>query len=290
MSVQKTVSDLSILFDSRKSWGLLFAIATATGIFCTSDPLADISISVLVLTPLSTFAIIIGMYVFNDIVDLQIDIDNKKFHRPLPSGDVNLHNAVMFVVIMNIIGITIASINSTVIPTLVIVAIGVLYSLPGPSLKDRSVLKTLAIASTMMFALLVGATATNDLVPYSVFAGLMLFMMVFVTSPINDIADIKGDLIAGRKTIPILIGSRNTMILSSGVVGLMFVLSWIIDIIWVSIPVSMVLVLTMLNIIQLYRNRDCISRSVISRSIPLHLALQLALVIGWLGVTYTTVF
>ena len=42
----------------------------------------------------------------------------------------------------------------------------------------------------------------------------MLAMMVFVTSPLNDLGDIKGDKKAGRRTIPIVLGKENTIRLS----------------------------------------------------------------------------
>ena len=49
---------------------------------------------------------------------------------------------------------------------------------------------------------------------YPVFSAAMLAMMVFVTSPLNDLGDIKGDKKAGRRTIPIVLGKENTIRLS----------------------------------------------------------------------------
>ena len=42
----------------------------------------------------------------------------------------------------------------------------------------------------------------------------MLEMIVFVTPPLNDLGDIKGDKKAGRRTIPIVLGKENTIPLS----------------------------------------------------------------------------
>ena len=38
------------------------------------------------------------------------------------------------------------------------------------------------------------------------FSGIALALMVFVTSPLNDLGDIEGDKASGRRTIPIVIG------------------------------------------------------------------------------------
>lgn len=49
-----------------------------------------------------------------------------------------------------------------------------------------------------------------NLILYPSFAAAMLAMMVFVTSPLNDLGDIKGDKEAGRRTIPIVLGKEHT--------------------------------------------------------------------------------
>jgi geranylgeranylglycerol-phosphate geranylgeranyltransferase len=38
----------------------------------------------------------------------------------------------------------------------------------------------------------------------------MLALMAFVTSPLNDLGDMKGDREAGGRTIPIVLGKKNT--------------------------------------------------------------------------------
>ena len=45
----------------------------------------------------------------------------------------------------------------------------------------------------------------------SIYPALMLGIMVFITSPFNDLGDISGDKATGRKTIPLIIGKENTV-------------------------------------------------------------------------------
>lgn len=66
-----------------------------------------------------------------------------------------------------------------------------------------------------------------NLILYPSFAAAMLAMMVFVTSPLNDLGDIKGDKEAGRRTIPIVLGKEHTVLISLLItIGMIFA-SWV---------------------------------------------------------------
>ena len=316
-----------ILFNSRKKWGLLFALATVTGLFCmplSLDQYSDTylssgiegrSISVFLL-PLSTLLIITGMYVFNDLVDADLDRANGKMKRPIPSGRVPKTHAVIFVIAMNLAGIAVpifmGNLNSLLL-TFLIVLIGILYSIPKISLKDKFLVKTLAIALAMMCSLLLGSSVYMDtifkigiegfLLP--IFSGTVIALMVFVTSPLNDIGDISGDKQAGRRTIPIILGKQGTVRLSLVIMlGIAFV-SWIVytaglmsssnDVIIkdsignnkliLPLAISFVTVFTALHLFKVRKNIDnqaFVRDSVTKKSIPLHLLLQISLVIGCL--------
>jgi 1,4-dihydroxy-2-naphthoate octaprenyltransferase len=57
------------------------------------------------------------------------------------------------------------------------------------------------------------------------YSSMMLGIMVFVTSPLNDVADVVVDKVTGRKTIPIVIGSENSIKMAIILAGAMIVLS-----------------------------------------------------------------
>jgi geranylgeranylglycerol-phosphate geranylgeranyltransferase len=187
--------------------------------------------------PLSTLLIITGMYVLNDLFDADLNRVNGKTNRPIPSGKVSKRQAVVFVVSMNVIGLCVpvfANNTMGIMMASTIVLIGIMYSLPKISLKDKFVIKTCAISVAMACSLLLGASMylgkdfgseiagtfgwssfqTEGQLLYPMFAGAMLALMVFVTSPLNDLGDIKGDKEAGRRTIPIVFGKKNTIWLS----------------------------------------------------------------------------
>src|SRR5918995_2234932 len=103
-----------ILFSSRKKWGLLFALATISGMFClpaSADQIRNekaaffdnrVSLLISLALPLSTLLIITGMYILNDLFDADLDRKNGKINRPIPSGRVSKRQAVVFVVVEHV--------------------------------------------------------------------------------------------------------------------------------------------------------------------------------------------
>ena len=243
-----------ILLQSRKKWGIIFALATVTGILCTNpaifvmgifdasqrgqegEVVVWIFVSKLLLLPLATFLTIVGMYVLNDLFDVDIDRANGK-KRPIPLRKVSKNQVWIFVALTNAIGFAIALFIYS-LPNILIfmslVAIGLMYSSPKVSLKDRLVIKTLSISIALMLCLLFGLTGiynctsdgkSFDGLAVPLYAALMLGIMIFVTSPLNDLGDINGDRGAGRRTIPIVIGKKGTLKLSVFFSSTMIVLS-----------------------------------------------------------------
>ena len=317
-----------ILFDSRKRWGLLFALATISGLFCV--PLSsniflngylgsgfnDVPILEIFLLPLSTLLIITGMYVFNDLMDADLDRANGKTKRPIPSGKVPKSHAIIFIIAINLIGISIPALMGNMVGLLFIsfiALIGILYSVPKISLKDKFVIKTLAIAFAMMCALLLGSSKYLDIVLSSgggsvlvpISAGVIIALMVFVTSPLNDLGDVAGDKEAGRRTIPIVIGSQNTVWLSFTFVLGIAIIAWSIyasEILSYSdnettrhtlssgkivlpLAISFVSILTIIHLLGILKqvdNLNFVRNSVTKKSMPLHMLLQFSLAIGCL--------
>jgi 4-hydroxybenzoate polyprenyltransferase len=242
------------------------------------------------------------MYVFNDLVDADIDRSNGK-KRPIPAGQVSKKDAWAFIIITNTMGILLASMTfnlATMIIAFMIVLIGLMYSAPRVKLKDRFLLKTLSIAIAMMLCAMLGSSAYWDtknayhitkmnslITPAHAF--LMLGTMIFVTSPVSDAADITGDALAGRRTIPIVIGRENTLKMSillalnmSIVSCLLYSLHTIglITAISVSIVAAMTMTCMVRNLKQLHDREFVLDPR--KQTMPLHMMLQAGLVIGTL--------
>src|SRR5918995_1769233 len=133
---------------------------------------------------------------------------------------------------------------------------------------------------------------TNGQFLYPMFAGAMLALMVFVTSPLNDLGDIKGDKEAGRKTIPIVLGMKNTIRLSMLITMAIALSSWMFYAIWtpgiandsiqtisryaIGLPllISGTCTLVVFHLIAVFNrieDQNYIRQSVGKKSMPLHL-------------------
>jgi geranylgeranylglycerol-phosphate geranylgeranyltransferase len=260
-----------------------------------TDPL--VLISRIAPLPVVSFFIIVGMYVLNDLVDADLDKANGK-KRPIPTGQVSKRQVWAFVCITNGGGILLACLTlnpaSALIASLV-ACIGIMYSAPKVSLKDRFVIKTLSIAVAMALCALLGATSTfgSPLASINSFApayiALILGTMIFTTSPFNDLGDVTGDKAAGRRTIPIVIGKENTVKMAIVLATGMAITSWVffglgIVNLATTIAVSLVSAMAAINISRILKRLDDTEfiRKRHKLSYPLHLMLQSAIAVGML--------
>lgn len=307
-----------VLLQSRKKWGIMYMLATVSGMFVPMDvftPLAgqgDLILTIIIKNIPSlaaTFLIITGMYVLNDLVDADLDRSSGK-KRPIPSGLVTEAQARIFVIITNVTGILLALITCnpySITITLIITGIGLMYSVPKICLKDRFVVKTGSIATASMLCLLLGSSyAFNSTlmiahgfkyhishiglpILVSSYGALMSGCIIFITSLLNDLGDVEGDTAFGRRTIPSVIGMKNTVMLTIFIAtGMIFIctisfclLSYQIGLIS-PISVSLVAVFSamkMAKILKHLNNREFI-RNQHKKSIQWHLMLQSALIVG----------
>jgi geranylgeranylglycerol-phosphate geranylgeranyltransferase len=297
------------LFNYRKRWGMIYALATLAGLFSIPGAFASVmnnplvfsqTIANMVTLPLSSLFIIIGMYVFNDLVDADLDKLNGK-KRPIPSGDVSKFQAWVFIIGTNSLGIALSLVTSNIFSLLIslsLVSIGIMYSAPKIAFKDKFLVKTISIAVAMMLCISLGSTSYWNLNSAKdsnfgslgiqiLYPAIMLAIMVFITSPFNDVADVVGDKKAGRRTIPIVFGSENTVMMAMALAGAMIAISWIVYSVsntgWMNpLLVSLVSILSMYNMSKTLKNlsnKEYV-RKQHKKSMPLHLLLQLALALG----------
>ena len=311
-----------VLLQSRRRWGIMYMLATVSGLFI---PIAGVFPSIedhgvnsflttllLKSAPLlaATFLIITGMYVLNDLVDADLDKSSGK-KRPISSGQVTKAQAHIFVIATNAAGIFLALITfnlSSIIITLAIVGIGLMYSLPKICLKDRFILKTASIAAASMLCLMLGSSyafnnsgtihnnhnyitgvLNSPILIICTYAALMSGSIIFITSLLNDLGDVEGDTAFGRRTIPVVIGKKNTVILTIIIAASMIVISWVsfymlptniglICPILVSLVSSMTTI-KMAEILNHLSDHEFI-RKQHKKSMSWHLMLQSALIVG----------
>lgn len=313
------------LLKSRKRWGIMYMLATVSGFFvpmygvATSiqDHVTNLLMTILLLkgVPLfaATFLIITGMYVLNDLFDIDLDKSSGK-KRPISSGQVIKAQARTFVIITNTVGIILAAITFnpySLIIALTIIGIGLMYSAPKICLKERFVLKTTSIGATSMLCLLLGgsyvlnfSSVTYHNYNYNngilgrqtsvvcILAALMSGSIIFITSLLNDLGDVEGDNAHGRRTIPVVIGKYNTVMLTIIIAAIMIAVSWVsfyllpndigpINPLLISLVASTAAIKMTRVLKHLYDNEFI--RKQHKKSMSWHLMLQSALIIGALS-------
>lgn len=232
------------LFQSRKKWGAMYSLATLAGIFCVPgiiDTLAAESelsmlVSKVAVLPVITLLIATGMYILNDLVDVDLDKSNGK-KRPIPSGLVSKRQAWSFIAWTNGAAVLLSLVTFNIASMILVapmLAIGIMYSAPMVSLANRFVIKTLSIALFYVLCAILGATSAYgfDLTVSSpatpLYAAIMLGAFIFVSSVFNDLGDVDGDRAAGRRTIPIVIGKvkavKMGVIIAVGMAGASWIL------------------------------------------------------------------
>ena len=301
-----------ILFNSRKKYGLLYSIATTAGLFCVPGILgvmgSETEMQLLIQRtfplPFITLLIAVGMYILNDLVDADVDRANSK-NRPIPSGLVSKKQTWSFIILTNGAALGLLIVTFTLASFILVVPmmlIGLLYSMPKKTaLMNRFLLKNLSIAIFFMLCSLLGMISgygielvfKNPVV--SIHTVAMSGIMIFVGSIVNDLGDIKGDKVAGRRTIPIVLGGENTIKLLIILLGSMPAISWIfyaqfvhgesvsaamITPIAVTI-VALLAILRMLKVQKVFRDPK-LMREQHKKWFPLHLVLQSGMVIGFI--------
>ena len=298
-----------ILFNSRKKHGLLYSVATAAGLFCLPGILSAIGseteIQVLIQStaplPFITLMIAVGMYVLNDLVDADIDRVNSKY-RPIPSGLVSKKQAWSFIILTNGAAVGMAIITFNLVSCILLVPmmlIGILYSLPkNTALMNRFLLKNIAIAlfyalcGMLAFTSSYGMSLVIDNPTVAIHTMAMSAIMIFVGSTINDLGDIKGDKASGRRTIPIVLGGKNTVRILIILLATMPILSWLLyttlaeqgSISTKITPIAITVVaalatLRMSKIDKVFENMK-LMREQHKKWFPLYMVLQLGMVIG----------
>ncbi|PWU80046.1 MAG: hypothetical protein DLM72_14270 [Candidatus Nitrosopolaris wilkensis] len=128
-----------------------------------------------------------------------------------------------------------------------------------------------------------------NIIPICTYAALMSGSIIFITSLLNDLGDVEGDKVFGRRTIPVVIGMKNTVILTILIAATMIAISWVIyyslatnlgSILPICVSlVASIAIQNMSKILKHVHDSEYI-RKQHKKSLSLHLMLQSGLIIG----------
>ena len=216
-----------IYYVKARSNVYIFAFATlVSSILGSRITTIDYTISIQVV--IASYFMALATYIYNDIADMEVDKINKT-NRPSVTGKSTKKQLIVIVSVLNGIALLLVSsmgLYTTCISALFI-SLGIAYSHPKLNLKHKFPLKTLVTAAGAGLLSLLGGVAAittatdasydnntfffSSLLPI-IYAALFFFAFFFILGPLGDIGDLKGDRAVGRRTFPIVLGIRSTIL------------------------------------------------------------------------------
>jgi geranylgeranylglycerol-phosphate geranylgeranyltransferase len=199
---------------TRLEHSVMLASAVAVGEIVALRALPNFDI--LILSVLSPMLVGAASFAINDYFDLRSDRINRRSDRPLVSGRVKPHSALLLSLLLFLAGIILSiflNFNCFIL-TLLFSLLAFLYSF---KLKDIALVGNIYIALTMAVPFIYGSLAVVNEVADAV---LLLSSIAFVSGLAREMMgtarDIRGDRAGrGSRTLPMLIGVRSSLLLSS---------------------------------------------------------------------------
>lgn len=189
-----------------------FPIATLITVLLGSNGKIEpmVSISAVV----ASYFLGLATYVYNDLTDFEVDKINRK---PKPTSIEKMTKNQLSIIVSMMFAISFlaaATINITFLCISISYSVlGFVYSHPKFKLKEKFLLKTLATAAGAGLLSLLGGIAVENVASPIIYTTISFFAFYFILSPLGDIGDIEGDRKVGRRTFPIVIGVKSTLLI-----------------------------------------------------------------------------
>ena len=216
-----------IYYVKARSNVYIFAFATLVSSILGSH-ITGIDYIITIQVVIASYFMALATYIYNDIADMEVDKINKT-NRPSVTGKSTRKQLIVIVSVLNGTALLLVSsmgLYTTCISALFI-SLGIAYSHPKLNLKHKFPLKTLVTAAGAGLLSLLGGVAAittatdasydnntfffSSLLPI-IYAALFFFAFFFILGPLGDIGDLKGDRAVGRRTFPIVLGIRSTIL------------------------------------------------------------------------------
>ncbi|TYB31886.1 MAG: prenyltransferase [Candidatus Mcinerneyibacterium aminivorans] len=164
--------------------------------------------------------------ILNDIFDIEVDRVNSP-ERPLPSGMISSKEAIIFASVITGLGLLSALLVGSLAVILYIVfwLVGFLYNW---KFKEKGFFGNLFVSISVGFTNVFGGIVVDN--PWSssvLIFGLMIFLFDLSEEIAADTMDVEGDKKRNIKSIPILIGRKKSMYISSSLLFLEVLVSYL---------------------------------------------------------------
>ena len=180
---------------------IAFISAWLGGIFASQDKMENIIDIRLLLVSVSALVLLSAGNAINDYCDYNIDRINRP-RRPLPSGRIRRVNALIFAIVLTVIGIWLGALinrNATGIAILVFIAL-VSYAF---WLKRTPFVGNLVVSGLTGLTFIAGGVAI-DSVQGTLIPAIFAFLFTTAREIVKDLEDTEGDLKNNVKTLATL--------------------------------------------------------------------------------------
>ena len=149
----------------------------------------------------------VAVYTYNGVTDMAEDQANGS-SRPIASGRLPVDVATSWCVVLAGLGLVVCAFTGPVEAAAgaALLAVGWAYS-AGPTLKETyagTVVAVLLLAALSYFG---GAAATQAATPKALVVPMSFALWVALCSLAKDFSDVDGDRLAGRRTLPVVLGN-----------------------------------------------------------------------------------
>ena len=164
--------------------------------------------------------------ILNDIFDINIDKKNKPY-RPLPSGEISVWMALVYMLSIYFLGIYLLFNLSELaieIALVIVLPILVLYT---PIFKRILLVGNMAVAAVLGLVFLFSEAAFTGAVSTMWIPAWLGFGLTLIRELIKDVEDVEGDKLYGAKTVPVVFGVDKSLYLVYLLIITFCILCWI---------------------------------------------------------------
>ena len=168
-----------------------------------------------ILAAISVFLIAICVYIYNDVIDADMDrLNPKKKRRPIPSGKASKKEAMRLVYLTAILGITISMFLKIEVFAICLswLVLFLTYSHPKIRLKNKTIIKEATPPIGTFLCMIIGALVNGSIPPSVLFAaGLSAGFIFFSLPAFRDSTDVKEDKMFGVKSLATILSWKRRL-------------------------------------------------------------------------------
>ena len=185
--------------------------------------------------------------IINDYFDIEVDRVNSP-HRPLPSGLILPTTAIAFAIVTTLIGL-VASVFIGKVAVLLFIIFWLIGFLYNWKLKVMGLLGNLLVSSSVAITTITGGIVVGEPWNKTVWIlSLMVFLFDLGEEIAADAMDIEGDKKRNVKSIAILIGKKNALLISALLFVLVIIVSFL-PVFWNLLGTSYLIIISITDMV-----------------------------------------